>query len=107
VTWLDTAGAASGTGIETFCLQKTEYMSFNGTFYYGVSTAARGGSTYIPDEISVGTAWLYAQFAQGLLSTYRYAPGANRAIDCREPSGTRSGTWKAKRPPSRAELASG
>jgi hypothetical protein len=72
-------GAGSGTlvagGFETFCLQKTEYMNFNTQFWYSTSSAAKTATVGYKDEISVGTSYLYAQFAQGTLTGYIYKLG--------------------------------
>ena len=61
-------------GFESFCLETNEYVSIPGTYYYDVSSKAiaggKGGGS--PDPISVGTAWLYYQFASGGLSSYAY-----------------------------------
>ena len=81
VAWYNSSNVASGLGIETFCLQKTEYMNFNTTFWYSISDYAKGSTGYTPDHISRGTAYLFGLFAQGLLTDYTYAPGSGRAAD--------------------------
>ena len=52
---------------ETFCLEKRE--GFAATNYFVVSSDAVTGGTVPPssDPLSKGTAWLYSQFATGLL----------------------------------------
>lgn len=79
-----------GTGFETFCIE------YNIEFYPGVqyNAAINGGA--IPggggttggngitggyDPISIGTAWLYSQFAAGTLANYDYSNTSNRKID--------------------------
>jgi hypothetical protein len=61
-------------GFETFCLEKNEYITIGGKYYYTVSDSAiRGGvGGPSPDPISIGTAWLYSQFARGTLQNYKY-----------------------------------
>lgn len=71
------AVALLGNGFESFCIQVQEHISFGGTYEYGISTAAKGPSGI--DEVSLGTAWLYSQFATGSLANYDYTPGAGRA----------------------------
>ena len=58
---------------QTFCLERLE--SSIATNYFVVSGAAVTGGTVPPtsDPISMGTAWLYSQFATGLLNV----PGGN------------------------------
>lgn len=63
---------------QTFCLEMTENAALNATNYFvvGSSAAAGGGGSSKDnngavngrDQISKGTAWLYSQFAQGLLN---------------------------------------
>jgi hypothetical protein len=73
-------------GFETFCIEETETVSIPGTYNavrnpYG--DAVGGGvnlGTPGPDggdPISIGTAYLYYNFAKGLLA-YNYTPGAGR-----------------------------
>jgi hypothetical protein len=61
-------------GFETFCMEYGEHFSPGGTYTYTLGNAATGGD--LPsgsDPISMGTAWLYSQFAKGTLSGYSYA----------------------------------
>lgn len=67
----------NGTSFETFCIQYGEHISLGATYFTGISDAAKGPTG--TDYISVGTAWLYGQFAQGILGGYTYTPGAGRA----------------------------
>ncbi len=63
---------------ESFCLEYTEYFSPGSTYNYTVSNAAvagAGGAVGGQDPISVGTAWLYSQFANGTLSGFNYGAG--------------------------------
>jgi len=71
------ASALLGSGFESFCIQYGEHISFGGTYEYAIGTAAKGPTG--TDEVSVGTAWLYSQFATGTLAGYNYTPGAGRA----------------------------
>ena len=53
---------------QTFCIQTTVYFN--------------PGSTYnatVADAITLGTAWLYSQFAAGTLSGYNYTYGSGRS----------------------------
>jgi len=51
---------------QTFCLEKREGSI--ATNYFVVSGAAVTGGTATSDPLSMGTAWLYSQFATGLLN---------------------------------------
>jgi hypothetical protein len=68
---------------QTFCVETDEYINNDIVYHVELSTSAwRGGSGGSePDPISKGTAWLYDQFAQGILSGYDYTPGAGRQAD--------------------------
>jgi hypothetical protein len=62
----------------TFCLEKGEKLSYGGpqdaTIAYGAWLGGLGGGS--PDPVSIGTAYLYSQFATGQLDGYDYtAPG--------------------------------
>jgi len=80
----------SPTGFETFCIEFNETFSPGSTYVYGISSGAISGgvSGGNPDPISKGTAWLYTQFATGVLTglsatntvvAYDYVPGAGRS----------------------------
>lgn len=73
-----------GVGIQTFCLEKDEFVqpnpnqsviNQNGIAYGG------GVNTNSGDPISKGTAWLYMLFSGGALDDlgYDYTPGAGRS----------------------------
>ncbi|HTV01345.1 MAG TPA: VPDSG-CTERM sorting domain-containing protein [Luteitalea sp.] len=56
---------------QTFCLESSEYAA--SPSYFKVNSAAVGGGNEAvggKDPISVGTAWLYTQFATGTLNNY-------------------------------------
>jgi len=66
--------------IQSFCVERNEYVSVGSTYNFDLNTAAvaggiDGGS---PDPLSVGAAYLYYQFSQGILEDYDYAEGAGR-----------------------------
>ncbi len=77
--------AIAGGGFQTFCVEFTEDFSPGTSYQYGISSAAisgggaAGGAHLVGgvwmDPISVGTAWLYRQFATGVLSGYDYGAG--------------------------------
>jgi hypothetical protein len=62
--------ARNGGGFQTFCLEYNEHFNWGVNYQYGVSSAAVQGGTGTSDNVSVGTAWLYSQFAQGTLANY-------------------------------------
>jgi hypothetical protein len=68
-------------GFQTFCIEKDEYVSPDGTVYNaGIQESAEGGGVNIVEEngsdpVSLGTAWLYNEFVLGNLSGYDYTPG--------------------------------
>jgi hypothetical protein len=67
---------------QTFCLEKSEHISpYDATYYVAFSDSAYyggigGGSD--GDPISIGTAYLYYQFAKGTLGIYNYTTTAGR-----------------------------
>jgi len=65
---------------QSFCVEYTEYISIGSTYNFTMSDRAiQGGVGPQGDPISVGTAWLYYQFARGILAGYDYnAPTSNR-----------------------------
>ena len=87
--WVLDAGYVSGVTknvvnttntFQTFCIEKNEYISPNTTYDVGISGSAKnggiGGAVNNEDPVSVGTAWLYSQFAKGNLAGYDYTnPG--------------------------------
>jgi hypothetical protein len=83
-SWLDLSGYVDGTTknigengtFQTFCIEGNEYIYGYPTIYSAkVDTYAEnggmGGQTEAnKDYVSVGTGWLYSQFAQGTLAGY-------------------------------------
>jgi hypothetical protein len=64
---------------ETFCLEPTEYFSPGSTYDYTIGSFADGGAneaagrnSTFGDQLSLGTSWLYSQFATGSLSSATY-----------------------------------
>jgi hypothetical protein len=82
--WLDLvgykAGVTSGIGpddilsFQSFCIEKSEVID-GGTTYNATlnENAMNGGVSHGGDPVSVGTGWLYSQFAQGTLDDYTYS----------------------------------
>lgn len=68
--------AAPGRGFQTFCMELSEGLALNAagtTYAYVESDRARDGSVGpVGDPLSKGAAWLYAQFADGVLPGYNY-----------------------------------
>jgi hypothetical protein len=72
---------------QTFCIEENEFVYANTTSNYTIASAADKGGLQVgtgpagtmgfPDEISLGTAWLYANFAKGAnfngFTSYNYA----------------------------------
>lgn len=59
------------TGFDTFCLEYNEHFTPGNTYDYTLSNNAIGGDVASgSDPISMGTAWLYSQFASGTLAGY-------------------------------------
>ena len=63
---------------QSFCIEQTEHVTIPGNYYFTLDTCAvqggAGGGS--PDPLGYATAWLYTQFATGVLSGYNY--GAER-----------------------------
>lgn len=80
---LTMANVGHGMGFETFCLEYNEEFVPGGTYNYSISQAAiqggngPGGS----DPLSLGTAWLYLNFAEGHLAGYDFTNAANRTAN--------------------------
>lgn len=59
-------------GFLTFCIEENEYFNPGGQYNYALSFGAKNGgvsgATNGYDPISNATAWLYSQFAQGILT---------------------------------------
>jgi hypothetical protein len=66
-SWGYNAGLNTEEYFQTFCIQSTVYFAPGNS--YSVVTSP---------TVSIGTAYLYSQFAAGTLSGYNYAYGANR-----------------------------
>ena len=68
------ANVGNGMGFSTFCMEYHETFTPGGTYNYSIGNAALpggvGGSG--GDPLSLGTAWLYLNFAQGTLAGYSY-----------------------------------
>lgn len=69
-------GSAPFSTFQSFCIEKNEGFSLNTTYDVVLSDYANyggvGGATNNKDPLSKGTAWLYSQFASGILSGYNY-----------------------------------
>jgi len=67
--------ALVGGGIQSFCLEKNEYISIGKSYNFIENTAAVNGGVGgpHPDPLSVGSAYLYYQFSQGTLTGYDYS----------------------------------
>ena len=82
------AGYASATAdvtavnpyFQTFCVETMEYFSPGNTYNVSFSHDIKydGGLFPSGEPITMGTAWLYSQFAAGTLSGYDYAYGGGR-----------------------------
>lgn len=86
-TTKDQGTAAQNPSFQTFCLERSEVLVFGTTYDVTLSNSAKlggGGAVGGKDPISVGTAYLYDQFARGVLSGYDFAdstPGVSRKAD--------------------------
>ncbi len=63
-------GVLGTTPFLTFCIETDEFLNIGGTYNYQISNAANlgGSGGPSPDPLSIGTAWLYSQFRDGLLN---------------------------------------
>lgn len=78
-SWGYSSGLAGKAYFQTFCVEYNEEFVPGTTYNVGVSQKAMYGSQPLGgDPISIGTAWLYSQFAAGTLSGYNYAYGGGR-----------------------------
>jgi hypothetical protein len=58
---------------QTFCIETTEFFSPGATYTASTSdNALYGGHPPGGVPVTLGTAWLYSEFASGGLSTYGY-----------------------------------
>ena len=72
-----TSKLSDGT-FEGFCLEPGEYFTSGGTYDYTIGNIVYGGGANSHgggpgDPLSVGTAWLYSQFALGTLANFDYS----------------------------------
>ena len=78
--------------IQSFCVERDEYVSGSGPYNFNVNfqAVAGGNNTNAGDPLSVGAAWLYHEFQLGTLQgitasgdpyAYNYTKGASRAAD--------------------------
>lgn len=86
------AAQASGGGFQTFCLEMGEFLDSPVNFVVNDEAVGGGANTIVNqpagdqggDIISLGTAWLYNQFAAGSLINYDYSIGtAGRRADAK------------------------
>jgi hypothetical protein len=81
-----TKNISSDNTFQSFCIETNEYINWGGTYNVTFSNGAiAGGSggTIVngADPISKGTAWLYSQFATGVLSNYNWTnPARSDAV---------------------------
>jgi hypothetical protein len=71
----------SSKGLQTFCLESKVLFSPGQPYSYELGTVALPGASLIasgPDPLSVGSAWLFQQFAKGTLAGYNYTFGSGR-----------------------------
>lgn len=75
--------STDGTWFGTFCIEKNEYFTNNGLYDAVINDRAISGGAGSPtagyDIISQGTAYLYTQFALGLLPASYYGSASNAA----------------------------
>jgi len=77
VTIFDTITNAGGTEsispgiIQTFCIERNEYLAWGGQYYAQLNTAAVNGGVGgpSPDPLGAKTAWLYTQYLDDLFPT--------------------------------------
>ncbi|MBA4416722.1 MAG: hypothetical protein C0392_02255 [Syntrophus sp. (in: bacteria)] len=78
------ANARIGNAFQTFCLETNETASGGGTYGVSLSNASVyggvGGTVNGKDPLSIGTAWLYSQFAKGALQDYNYTDLTQRKV---------------------------
>jgi hypothetical protein len=77
LTIFDTITNAGGTEhidpgiIQSFCIERNEYINWGSQYYAQLNTVAIGGGLGgpSPDPLGAKTAWLYAQYLDNLFST--------------------------------------
>lgn len=87
VTVFDTITNAAGTEyvspgvIQTFCIEKDEYITWGGQYYGQLNTVAIDGGAGgpSPDPLSAKTAWLYTQYLDNLFPTWLKVDSAEDA----------------------------
>ncbi len=68
------AATHTSNSFQTFCLEHSEYISYGVTYSAKTNTnAVNGGVGPTGDPVSLGTAYLYYQFAEGVLKDYAYS----------------------------------
>jgi hypothetical protein len=76
-----TANIANGS-FQTFCVEVQEHIYTNTDYKAEINhNAIYGGVVPDGDPISVGTGWLYSQFARGTLAGYNYGVGRIGSAD--------------------------
>jgi len=69
----DVPGGGYTNTFQTFCIEWNEHISGGGVYNAVLNTkAVNGGVGPAGDPISKGTAWLYSQFAAGVLANYKF-----------------------------------
>ena len=64
---------------QTFCIDEAESISLNGIYNAVINTdAVKGGSVTGSDPLSLGTGYLYSQFAGGTLAGYAWSGEARK-----------------------------
>ena len=72
-------------GFQSFCLELNEGLSEQPFWAVVNLSAVKGGlGGGSPDPLSYGTAWLYKQFATGVLAGYDYTVGVGRAASAKD-----------------------
>ncbi|MGD0348766.1 MAG: hypothetical protein ABSB84_00390 [Verrucomicrobiota bacterium] len=71
---------AGNPNFQTFCIETGEYFYPGTTYNVTISDEVLYDGGQFPDgePVTIGTAWLYSQFAAGTLSGYDYAYGSGR-----------------------------
>ena len=80
-------GHGDGDSFITFCLEKTEFISFGTVYDVVVSEAAKnggGGAVNGMDPLDARTAWIYTQFRNGTLTGYDYSAARTTANELQE-----------------------
>lgn len=76
-SWGYGSGLNGQAYFQTFCIEYNEEFSPGTTYNVSISQSALWGGQQSAggDPLSIGTAWLYSQFAAGTLSGYNYSYG--------------------------------